>query len=116
MTIKDTFKKGYVELLILKLLSDADLYGYEMTQLIVERGDGYIKVPEGSLYPTLYKLEDKKLISSYEKQVGKRMRRVYYHIEQTGLDRLKELIKEYYSVNECITKIIEYVPDTKKED
>lgn len=59
MTIKDTFKKGYVELLILKLLSDADLYGYEMTQLIVERGDGYIKVPEGSLYPTLYKLEDK---------------------------------------------------------
>ena len=43
MTIKDTFKKGYVELLILKLLSDADLYGYEMTQLIVERGDGYRK-------------------------------------------------------------------------
>lgn len=116
MTIKDNFKKGYVELLILKLLSENDLYGYEMTQLITKRGDGYIKVPEGSLYPTLYKLEDNKLISSYEKVVGRRMRRVYYHIEQTGLDRLEELIKEYYAVNNCIKKIIECVPDTNKED
>ena len=53
MNIRDNFKKGYVEMLILNFLSEKDLYGYEMTQLVIERGGGYIKIPEGSLYPTL---------------------------------------------------------------
>lgn len=108
MDIKNNFKKGSVEMLLLSLLSEQDLYGYQMSQLIIERGGGYISVPEGSLYPTLYKLQDKHLISSYEKQVGKRLKRIYYHIEGKGLDYLKELIAEYYAVNECITKIIHY--------
>ena len=108
MNIRNNFKKGYVEMLLLKLLSERDLYGYEMTQLIVERGGGYIKIPEGSLYPTLYKIEDKGYISSYQKQVGKRLKRIYYHIEESGLQYLTQLIKEYYAVNECVTKIIEY--------
>lgn len=108
MNIRDNFKKGYVEMLLLKLLSERDLYGYEMTQLIVDRGGGYIKIPEGSLYPTLYKIEDKGYISSYQKQIGKRLKRIYYHLEESGRQYLAQLIKEYYSVNECVTKIIEY--------
>lgn len=108
MDIKNNFKKGSVEMLLLSLLVEQDLYGYQMTQLIIERGGGYLTVPEGSLYPTLYKLQDKHLISSYEKQVGKRLKRIYYHIEDEGRDYLKELITEYYAVNECITKIIHH--------
>ena len=108
MNIRDNFKKGYVEMLLLKLLSERDLYGYEMTQLIIERGGGYIKIPEGSLYPTLYKIEDKGYISSYQKQVGKRLKRIYYHLEDSGSQYLTQLIKEYYAVNECVTNIIEY--------
>lgn len=108
MDIRNNFKKGSVEMLLLSLLSEQDLYGYQMTQLIVERGNGYITVPEGSLYPTLYKLEDKHLISSYKKQVGKRLKRIYYHIEEKGRDYLEELINEYYAVNECIEKIIQH--------
>ncbi len=64
MYIKDNFKKGSVEMLLLSLLAEQDLYGYQMTQLITERGGGYIKVPEGSMYPTLYKLEDRKYANS----------------------------------------------------
>lgn len=118
MNIRDNFKKGYVEMLLLKLLSEKDLYGYEMTQLIVERGGGYIKIPEGSLYPTLYKLEDKGVISSYQKQVGKRLRRIYYHLEDSGKEYLAQLIKEYYAVNNCVKKIIEFenVITTDQED
>lgn len=108
MQIKDNFKKGSVEMLLLKFLSEQDLYGYEMTQLIIERGGGYITVPEGSLYPTLYKLEDKGYISSYQKLVGKRLKRVYYHIEDSGREHLETLIAEYYAVNQCITNILEY--------
>lgn len=108
MAIKDNFKKGSVEMLLLKILADGDLYGYEMTQIIVERGGGYIKVPEGSLYPTLYKLQDKGYISAQERLVGKRMKRIYYHLEESGEKYLQELIKEYHAVNECIIRILEY--------
>lgn len=82
MNIRDNFKKGYVEMLILNFLSEKDLYGYEMTQLVIERGGGYIKIPEGSLYPTLYKLEDKHMISSYQKQVGKRTKYTFVILYQ----------------------------------
>ena len=116
MNIRDNFKKGYVEMLILNFLSEKDLYVYEMTQLVIERGGGYIKIPEGSLYPTLYKLEDKHMISSYQKQVGKRLKRIYYHLEDQGLEYLNELIKEYYAVNECITKILEFSKGAKDEN
>ncbi len=108
MDIKNNFKKGSVEMILLSLLSTQDLYGYEMAQLIVEYGNGYITVPEGSLYPTLYRLEDRHYISSYKKLVGKRMKRIYYHIEDEGRDYLEELIKEYYAVNNCITDIIQH--------
>ncbi|MFQ7312524.1 MAG: PadR family transcriptional regulator [Sellimonas sp.] len=108
MNIKDNFKKGSVEMLVLKLLAEDDLYGYQMTQMIIERGGGYIKIPEGSLYPTLYKLEDKGYISSYEKLVGKRMRRIYYHLEENGRAYLEKLIQEYHAVNQCIIKILNY--------
>lgn len=99
MQIRDTFKKGYVEMFLLKFLSEQDLYGYEMAQLILERSDGYITIPEGSLYPTLYKLEDKGYISSYKKQVGKRLKRIYYHIEDIGTEHLNALVTEYYALN-----------------
>lgn len=107
ISIKDNFKKGSVEMLLLKLLSEQDMYGYEMTQAISERGQ-YIKVPEGSLYPTLYKLQDKGYITAYEKQIGKRMKRIYYHLNDTGKQYLEEMIAEYYAVTRCIMKILEY--------
>lgn len=111
MQIRDNFKKGSVEMMILSLLKDGDLYGYEMSQLIQKRGGGYISIPEGSLYPTLYKLEEKNCISSCRKQVGKRLSRVYYHIEEEGLRYLTEMMEEFYAVNETIRKIIEYKPE-----
>ena len=68
MNIRDNLKRGTLKCLYW-ILSEKDLYGYEMTQLVIERGGGYIKIPEGSLYPTLYKLEDKHMISSYQNKL-----------------------------------------------
>lgn len=45
-------------MLALKILSEKDCYGYELCQLMNERSNGIIVVPEGSLYPALYKLAD----------------------------------------------------------
>lgn len=58
MDRRDNFKKGSIEMLALKILSEKDCYGYELCQLMNERFNGIIVVPEGSLYPALYKLAD----------------------------------------------------------
>lgn len=101
------FKKGSVEMLLLHLLdTEGDCYGYQMTQLISEKSKGVLVIPEGSMYPTLYKLIDNNYISDYKKLVGKRMTRVYYHLEEPGRARLQELLADYLEVTEAIQGIL----------
>lgn len=106
---KSNFKKGSVEMLLLHLLkSEGDCYGYQLSQMILERSNGVLVIPEGSMYPTLYKLIDANYISDYKKVVGKRMTRVYYHLEPLGQERLDELIKDYLEVKDAIEDIMQF--------
>jgi len=105
---RSNFKKGSVEMLLLQILStEGDCYGYQLSQLINERSNGVLVIPEGSMYPTLYKLIDNKYITDYKTTVGRRMTRVYYHLEDTGKERLKELKEAYREVTEAINEIID---------
>lgn len=104
---KSNFKKGSVEMLLLHLLeTEGDCYGYQLSQLINQRSNGVLVIPEGSMYPTLYKLIDNEYISDYKKTVGKRMTRVYYHLEESGKQRLAELVEDYKEVASAIEKIM----------
>lgn len=102
----NNFKKGAVEMLLLQILSTkGDCYGYELSQILKNTENEILAIPEGSLYPALYKLIEKGYISDYKKPAGKRLMRVYYHIEEEGTQRLQELITEFYAT----TKNIEYI-------
>ena len=68
---------------------------------------GGIVTQEGSLYPVLYKLVDQGLISDRKVLVGRRMTRVYYHLEPAGEQRLEELVREYEEVTKGVFQIIE---------
>lgn len=116
MGTQNNFKKGSAEMLLLHILQQkGDCYGYEICQLIKEITDGYLSFPEGSMYPALYKLIDNQCISDYKKQVGRRMIRVYYHIEPKGEERLSELKKEYYETNLSIQKVLNFSFDELEE-
>ncbi len=109
MRAQNNFKKGAVEMLLLHILKEkGDCYGYQLSQLIKIISDEYLTVPEGSMYPALYKAIDKGYISDYKKQVGKRLTRVYYHIEDLGIEHLSGLVQEYYETNKSIEKILNY--------
>lgn len=108
MGLRDSFKKGTVELMILSILSESDLYGYQISQLISERSGQNIEVPEGSMYPTLYRLLDNGFISDRRVQVGKRMTRVYYHLEPKGRERFREMLSEYRIFAESLDSILSY--------
>lgn len=77
-------KRGSTELLILALLEERDRHGYDLARLIDERSRGEISFYVASLYPTLYRLEDKGLIDGrWVEKAGQRRRR-YYRLTTAG--------------------------------
>lgn len=107
MTEKNTFYKGYVELLVLKYLSKEDSYGLQLVKKIKEESNGLVDLSVGTLYPTLYKLINKGFITDYEVQSGERKVKIYYRIEDYGKERLKKLICDYRELTNVMNKIID---------
>lgn len=105
-TGQNSFRRGIMSLVILGLLKQEDMYGYQLVQETEKQSVGAILTQEGSLYPVLYKLLDQGLISDRKVLVGKRMQRVYYHLEPAGEERLKELIREYDAVTRGVINIL----------
>ena len=106
MAISDNLKRGTIELSVLSLLKNGDMYGYEISQqLFIQSGELY-QIQESSLYPSLYRLVEKGLISDRSEKVGKRRVRVYYHLETAGEDYLKELRREYLMHTAGVLKIL----------
>ena len=102
---QNSFRRGVMSLVILGLLRKEDMYGYQLVQETERISGGRIVTQEGSLYPVLYKLVDQELISDRRVQVGKRMTRVYYHLEPAGEQRLQELLREYEEITRGIRLI-----------
>lgn len=77
-------KRGSAELLILALLEERDRHGYDLARLIEERSRGAISFHVASLYPTLYRMEEKGLIEGrWIERAGQRRRR-YYRLIAAG--------------------------------
>ena len=106
MGTKENFKRGSIEMLILYLLTQEDMYGYQLAQEITQRSGGLFEITEGSMYPNLYRLIEKNAISDCKKIIGKRRTRVYYHIEKSGVELLEKLKEDYYSINRGVEKIL----------
>lgn len=107
MVNKGNFKKGSVEMLLLALLNDQTMYGYQISQQMSARSNNIINIPEGSLYPSLYKLLEAGYVADERQLVSKRMARIYYSITEKGKERLQELFSEYTYVHTGIKKILE---------
>lgn len=83
-------KRGSTEVIILALLDERPRHGYDISRLIDERSGGAITFHTASLYPTLYRLEDKGLIEGrWVERAGQRRRR-YYRLTASGRKVLAE--------------------------
>ena len=96
-----SFLNGVPELLVLKLLSGREMYGYEIVQAIQTKTRNSLSFGEGCIYPYLHYFEREKLVSSRRQEVEGR-NRYYYQITPRGRKRLKELSSEWSRVTEGI--------------
>ena len=105
---RNSFKTGSCEMLILYILKHCgDCYAYQLSQLIKQLSNDVISFPEGSLYPAFYRLIDSEYVSDYKKQTGKRLIKVYYHIEPKGEEYLNQLLAEYRNTINSINAILD---------
>lgn len=101
------FKKGVLELVILKLLSNREMYGYELVSEL-NRQSNILTVKEGTLYPILYRLEDNQLIETrWEQAVSRMQPKKYYSVTDKGKQIMTESYSQWKTVVEDITKIME---------
>ena len=101
------YQRGVASLALLGLLKQGDMYGYQLVQEMERQSFGALSMQEGALYPVLYKLQDAGYISAEKVLVGKRMTRVYYHLEPKGLEYLEKLTRDYKAVVNGVLGIVE---------
>ena len=92
-------------MLVLYLLRQKDMYGYQLTQTLEERSEGKLRLIENSLYGTVYRLQREGYISSRKEENVARPR-VFYHLEPAGEVYLARLLKEYESISDGIRLVI----------
>jgi PadR family transcriptional regulator PadR len=100
-----SFLNGVPELLVLKLLSRREMYGYEIVRAIQAETKEKLTFGEGCIYPYLHYLQRERLVSSRRKEVGARSRN-YYQITGRGLRRLEELSEEWREVATGIAMVM----------
>jgi PadR family transcriptional regulator, regulatory protein PadR len=99
------FMNGVPELLILRLLQQEDMYGYEIVQSIHQRTDSVIAVGEGVVYPVLHRLEMEGALRSKRKTIQGRSR-IYYTVTPAGSARLADLAKVWTNLNGAIQHVL----------
>ena len=106
MKLDKTLVAGSVGMLILRLLSDRDMYGYEITAELKRLSDDTFALKAGTLYPLLHSLEEKAYVSSYDSAAENGKTRRYYSLTKNGSAALKEKITEWRSCAEAVEKVL----------
>ena len=98
--------KGSIALLILKLLSERDMYGYEIIQQAARRSDDTFQFKEGTLYPALHQLHRRGYLRS-EWRVGKNGRqRKYYGLTTKGRKVAQEAQRNWRFFTNAVNAIL----------
>jgi PadR family transcriptional regulator PadR len=95
-------KKGILEMCILYVIDEKDMYGFE----VIERLAKDIDVNENTIYPILRRLTAQHLFKTYEKQTSLGAPRKYYQITEQGKQRLNESLDEWKSFLEGVFNIV----------
>ena len=106
MVIDRSLLTGSTTTLILKLLEEGDMYGYQMIEVLAERSDDTFQLRAGTLYPILHGLEKDGMLESYEwKEEGERARK-YYHLTVKGKKLLEKKTAEWEEYTRAVNKVL----------
>lgn len=105
MAIEKSLVSGSMTMLILKLLSEKDMYGYEMIDTLRKRSQNVFELKAGTLYPLLHGLEEKGLVTVYEQEYAGKVRK-YYSIAKEGRGLLEKKTEEWNQYATAVTNVL----------
>jgi PadR family transcriptional regulator PadR len=100
------FKRGAIELLILKTVSWGPMHGYAIARWIQDTTDDALSVEEGSLYPALHRLENKGLIEAAWGVSENNRQAKFYTLTADGRRTLRAESESWMRFAEAITKVV----------
>ena len=105
MAIDKSLISGSTTMLILKLLSEKDMYGYEMIDTLRMKSQNVFELKAGTLYPLLHSLEDKGLVTVYEQDILGKTRK-YYRLTRQGRSMLEKKTEEWKEYTAAVANVL----------
>ena len=105
MAVDKSLISGSTTLLILSLLEEKDMYGYEMIDTLRRKSRNVFELKAGTLYPLLHGMEEKGLLTAYEQEYTGKVRK-YYSITKKGKQELAKKTEEWQENASAVTTVL----------
>lgn len=98
--------RGHTDTIVLRLLTDGDKYGYEITKLVFDNSDQLYELKEATLYSSLKRLEKDGFITSYWGDESQGGRRKYYSVTASGRDLYHDNKRNWEYAKQIIDRLV----------
>ncbi len=99
--------QGTLDMLVLRVLTRGELHGWGITLKLEQLSKSALQVDEGSLYPALYRMEDKGWIKAEWKMTEKNRRAKFYALTPSGRKHLETEQESWHRVTGIIAMVME---------
>lgn len=106
MEFREDLVRGSIVPIVLQLLKERAMYGYEIVKVVNERTGGKLEWKEGTLYPALHRLESQGFVFSRWKEAPSRKKRKYYMLRRKGLTELATRTVEWKEFSYAVNSIL----------
>ena len=103
--------QGMLDMMILKAVSLGPLHGYGVLLRIQQISKDALQIPQGSLYPALYRLEHKGWIESTWGESENKRKAKYYTLTANGRKQLRAETAEWGKLSDAIASLLKATPD-----
>src|SRR5213078_1892709 len=107
MARKEDLLPGTLDLLVLRVLSRGELHGWGITLKLEQLSKSALQVDEGSLYPALYRMEEKGWIEAEWRITENNRRATYYSLTRTGRKQLEAATESWDRMSAIIEMVME---------
>lgn len=107
MPVDKTLLSGSMTMLLLKLLEEKDMYGYEMIDTLRKKSNNVFELKAGTLYPLLHNMESKGLLTAYEQEFAGKKRK-YYSITKEGKGLLEKKKTEWNEYQTAVASVLAF--------
>lgn len=107
MAGKNELLPGTLDMLVLRVLSRGELHGWGITQKLEQLSKSALQVDEGSLYPALYRMEDKGWIEAEWRMTENNRRAKYYALTRSGRKQLEKETELWERMSAAIALVMQ---------